>query len=227
MKKNTMAASTAIALLTLSLSAGPLHAAPSKFTDIQGVSGADKIESLHQDGLIKGLTDNLFKPEEQLNTAQGVQLIVDGLDLNLNAIRFIKMPVPSDYFSAVKDGVWYSDAFIRAQYNSIKLPQDIDPSKPLTREQYTLFLMQAIEAKGGLPMIKIQPVDITDENELTPEYQGAVQRSLVLKISTLDANGQFNPKQAITRAEAAVMMYNAIEHMESFTMPQIPETPEK
>ena len=102
MKKNIIAAFTAGALLTLSLSAGPLHAAPSEFKDIQGVPGADKIESLHQDGLIKGVSDSLFKPEEQLSTAQGVQLIVDGLDLNLDAIRFIKMPVPSDYFSAVK-----------------------------------------------------------------------------------------------------------------------------
>ncbi|WP_272039661.1 S-layer homology domain-containing protein [Paenibacillus sp. JJ-100] len=222
-----MAAFTAGTLLTLSISAGPLLAASSKFTDIQSVAGADKIESLHQDGFIKGVTDGLFKPEEQLSTAQGVQFIVDGLDLNLDAIRFIKMPVPSDYFSAVKDGVWYSDAFVRAQFNSIKLPQNIDPSKPLTREEYTLFLMQALEAKGGLPMIKIKPVDMADENELTPEYQGAVQRSLVLKISTLNANGQFNPKQTITRAEAAVMMYNAIEHMESFHAEQTPETPEK
>ncbi|MBR2565892.1 MAG: S-layer homology domain-containing protein [Paenibacillus sp.] len=227
MKKKNIAAFTAGTLLTLSISASPLLAAPSKFTDIQSVSGADKIESLHQDGFIKGVSDDLFKPEEQLSTAQGVQLIVDGLDLNLDAIRFIKMPVPSDYFSAVKDGVWYSDAFVRAQFNSIKLPQNIDPSKPLTREEYTLFLMQALEAKGGLPMMKIKPVDMADENELTPEYQGAVQRSLVLKISTLNANGQFNPKQTITRAEAAVMMYNAIEHMESFHSEQTPDTPEK
>lgn len=227
MKKKNIAAFTAGTLLTLSISASPLLAAPSKFTDIQSVSGADKIESLHQDGFIKGVSDDLFKPEEQLSTAQGIQLIVDGLDLNLDAIRFIKMPVPSDYFSAVKDGVWYSDAFVRAQFNSIKLPQNIDPSKPLTREEYTLFLMQALEAKGGLPMMKIKPVDMADENELTPEYQGAVQRSLVLKISTLNANGQFNPKQTITRAEAAVMMYNAIEHMESFHSEQTPDTPEK
>ncbi|WP_145151993.1 S-layer homology domain-containing protein [Paenibacillus xylanexedens] len=227
MKKNILATLTAGALLTLSLSAGPIHAAQTQFTDIQGIAGADKIESLHQDGFIKGVSDSLFKPELELNTAQGIQLIADGLNLNLDTIRFIKMPVPSDYFSAVKDGVWYSDAFIRAQFNGIQMSQDIDPSKGLTREQYTLFLMQGIEAKGGLPMIKIQPVDIADEQELTPEYQGAIQRSLVLKINELDADGNFHPKQTITRAEAAVMMYNAIEYLESFHAPQIPETPEK
>ncbi|WP_145325626.1 S-layer homology domain-containing protein [Paenibacillus xylanexedens] len=227
MKKNMIATLTAGALLTLSLSAGPMNAAPAQFTDIQGVAGANKIESLHQDGFIKGVSDSLFKPEQELNTAQGIQLIADGLNLNLDTIRFIKQPLPSDHFANVKDGVWYSDAFIRAQYNGIQMSQDIDPSKALTREQYTLFLMQGIEAKGGLPMINIKPVDITDEQELTPEYQGAVQRSLVLKINALDADGNFNPKQTITRAEAAVMMYNAIEYLESFHAPQIPETPEK
>ncbi|WP_340400282.1 S-layer homology domain-containing protein [Paenibacillus sp. FSL H8-0079] len=227
MKKNILATLTAGALLTLSLSAGPIHAAQAQFTDIQGIAGADKIESLHQDGFIKGVRDNLFKPELELNTSQGIQLIADGLNLNLDTIRFIKQPLPSDYFSNVKDGVWYSDAFIRAQFNGIQMSQDIDPSRALTREQYTLFLMQGIEAKGDLPMIKIKPVDIADEQELTPEYQGAIQRSLVLKINALDADGNFHPKQTITRAEAAVMMYNAIEYMESFHAPQIPETPEK
>lgn len=227
MKKNIIATLTAGALLTLSLSAGPINAAQAQFTDIQGIAGADKIESLHQDGFIKGVSDSLFKPELELNTAQGIQLIADGLNLNLDTIRFIKQPLPSDHFSHVKDGVWYSDAFIRAQYTGIQMSQDIDPSKPLTREQFTLSLMQGIEAKGGLPMINIKPVDITDEQELTPEYQGAIQRSLVLKINELDADGNFNPKQTITRAEAAVMMYNAIEYMQSFHAPQIPETPEK
>lgn len=227
MKKNILATLTAGTLLTLSLSAGPIHAAQAEFTDIQGIAGADKIESLHQDGLIKGVSDSLFKPEQELNTAQGIQLIADGLSLNLDTIRFIKQPLPSDYFSNVKDDVWYSDAFVRAQFNGIKMTNDIDPSKALTREQYTLFLMQGIEAKGGLPMINIKPVDITDDKELTPEFQGAVQRSLVLKINTLDAEGNFNPKETITRAEAAVMMYNAIEYLEDFNAPKIPETPEK
>ncbi|MFS0873291.1 S-layer homology domain-containing protein [Paenibacillus xylanilyticus] len=227
MTKNMIATLTAGALLTLSLCAGPISAAQAGFTDIQGIAGADKIESLHQEGWIKGVSDSLFKPEQQLNTAQGIQFIADGLDLNLDAIRFVKEPLPSDSFSNVKDGVWYSDAFIRAKYNGIQMAEDIDPAKELTREQFTLFLMQGIEAKGGLPMINIKPVDITDEQELTPEYQGAIQRSLVLKINTLDADGNFNPKETITRAEAAVMMYNAIEYMEKFNAPKIPETPEK
>ncbi|MDQ0172317.1 S-layer homology domain-containing protein [Paenibacillus tundrae] len=227
MKKNIIALMTAGALLTLSLGTTPIHAAQGGFTDLQGVAGADKIEALHHDGLIKGVSDNLFKPEQQLNTAQGIQLLADGLDLNLDTIRFVKEPLPSDSFSKVLDHVWYSNAFIRAKYNGIQMADDIDPSKPMTREQFTLFIMQGIEAKGGLPMIKLQPVDITDEQELTPEYQGAVQRSLAFKINTLDAEGNFHPKEVITRAEAAVMMFNAIEHMDNFHAPVVPETPEK
>lgn len=227
MKKNILATVVAGALLTISLGAGPIHADQAKFTDIQGLAGADKIESLHQDGRIKGITDSLFKPGQQLTTAQGIQLIADGLDLNLDAIRFVKQPLPSDRFSKVLDGVWYSEAFIRAQYNGIQLEADIDPSQTLTREQFTMFLMQGIESKGALPMIKINPLDVADEDEITPSYQGAIQRSLVFNINTLDENGKFHPKLTVTRAEAAVMMYNAIKHMECFHSPQIPEMPEK
>ena len=95
------------------------------------------------------MSDSLFKPEQQLNTAQGVQLITDGLDLNLDAIRFIKQPLPSDTFSNVKDGVWYSDAFVRAQYNGIQMAKDINPTAEMTREQFTLFLMKGSKPKAA------------------------------------------------------------------------------
>lgn len=66
-------------------------------------------------------------------------------------------------------------------------------------------------------MINIVPVDIADDDALDPSYQGSVQRSLKYNINTLDANGKFNPKSELTRAEAAVMLYNALEYLKSKT----------
>jgi hypothetical protein len=54
---------------------------------------------------------------------------------------------------------------------------------------------------------------------LEPFYQGSIQRSLVYKINALDANGKFNPKSEITRAEAAVMVYNALEYLNAGHIP--------
>ncbi len=64
-------------------------------------------------------------------------------------------------------------------------------------------------------MINIVPVDIADDAALYPSYQGSIQRSLKYKINSLDANGKFNPKSEITRAEAAIMLYNALEFLKT------------
>ncbi|MBJ8192600.1 S-layer homology domain-containing protein, partial [Bacillus cereus] len=65
--------------------------------------------------------------------------------------------------------------------------------------------------------IKIAPANIADDSELEPSYQGSIQRSLVYKVNTLDANEKFHPKSEITRAEAAVMLYNALEYLNAHT----------
>ncbi len=79
------------------------------------------------------------------------------------------------------------------------------------------MLIQGVEKAGVLPMIKIAPVNIADDNELEPSYQGSIQRSLVYKVNTLDTNEKFCPKSEITRAEAAVMLYNALEYLNAHT----------
>lgn len=80
---------------------------------------------------------------------------------------------------------------------------------------FTNLLVQGVEKVGNLPLINIVPADIADEAALEPSYQGSIQRSLKYKINTLDANGKFNPKSELTRAEAAIMLYNALEYLNS------------
>ncbi|WP_054940322.1 S-layer homology domain-containing protein [Paenibacillus ihuae] len=214
MKKSAFAVITTVSLLSFSLGS-PMFAAGGTFKDISNVTGKEKINALKAQGLIKGISDTQFLPGSKVTTAQGVQFISGGLQLSLAAIDFNKAPVASDIFSKVKDKVWYTEAFINAYYNGIEIPADIDPAKPITKELFTNFLIQGLEKAGNLPMINIVPVDIADDDALDPSYQGSVQRSLKYNINTLDANGKFNPKSELTRAEAAVMLYNALEYLNS------------
>lgn len=117
----------------------------------------------------------------------------------------------------LKDTAWYAEAFINAHYNGVVIPKDIVPSKTLTKEEFTHMLIQGMEKAGALPMIKIAPANIADDSELEPSYQGSIQRSLVYKVNTLDASEKFHPKSEITRAEAAVMLYNALEYLNAHT----------
>ncbi|OMD60949.1 S-layer homology domain-containing protein [Paenibacillus odorifer] len=214
MKKSTLAAITTVAIFSFSLG-GQMFAAGNTFKDIDNINGKEKIISLKNQGLIKGVSESQFFPGSKVTTAQGIQFISGGLQLSLAAIDFNKAPVASGLFTKVKDKAWYAEAFINAYYNQVKLPKDIDPSLIMTKEQFTNYLVQAIEGVGNLPMINIVPVDIADEASLTPAYQGSIQRSLKYKINTLDANGKFNPKSELTRAEAAIMLYNALEFLKT------------
>nr|WP_156951076.1 S-layer homology domain-containing protein [Saccharibacillus sacchari] len=214
MNKKTISSVLAASVLSLSLG-GQLFAAGTGFGDLNGVTGQEKIEALQNDGLVKGVSTTSFNPQAALTNAQGVQLIAGGLQLSLAAITFEagKVPTAHDLFPAAKEDAWYADAFVNAHFNGVELPESIDPSASMTKEAYTHYLMQALEKAGNLPMINIKPKDIADEDDLTVEYQGSIQRALVRGIVKLDAKGEFHPKAEITRAEAAVMLYDAIEFL--------------
>ncbi|WP_046213458.1 S-layer homology domain-containing protein [Paenibacillus wulumuqiensis] len=208
-------------VLTLAIS-GQALAAGSDFTDIRNVQGQQKIESLKDRGFISGVTATEFKPDQTLNTAQGIQMLVNSFQLSLAQFTFIKAPQASDSYTKVKDGVWYSDAFVIAAVNGVEVPRSVDPAADLTREQFTNYLMQSMQKAGNLPMINIKPVKIGDNAKLNPSYQGAVQRSLAMNINELDAKGNFDPKAKITRAEAAVMIYNALDYLQKHPAPTQP-----
>ncbi|MGQ3477715.1 S-layer homology domain-containing protein [Paenibacillus sp. TY11] len=216
MRKSAFAAITTVAILSFSVGS-QLSAADSQFKDLNNVSGKEKIISLKDQGLLKGVSDTQFLPSSKVTAAQGIQLISGGLQLSLAAIDFNKAPQASGLFPHVRDTAWYAEAFIKAHYNGVDIPKDIDPAKALTREEFTHMLIQGMEKVGVLPMIKIAPANIADDSELEPSYQGSIQRSLVYKVNVLDANEKFHPKSEITRAEAAVMLYNALEYLNAHT----------
>ncbi|MEC0181550.1 S-layer homology domain-containing protein [Paenibacillus peoriae] len=216
MRKSMVAAITTVAILSFSVG-GQLSAAGSQFKDLGNVSGKEKVISLKDRGLLKGVSDTQFLPSSKVTAAQGIQLISSGLQLSLAAIDFIKAPQASELFPHVRDTAWYAEAFINAHYNGVDIPKDINPAKALTKEEFTHMLIQGMEKAGVLPMIKIAPANMADASELEPSYQGSIQRSLVYKVNTLDATGKFHPKSEITRAEAAVMLYNALEYLNTHT----------
>ncbi|MNN47402.1 hypothetical protein D3C81_1618200 [compost metagenome] len=88
----------------------------------------------------------------------------------------------------------------------------MDPSQTLTKEEYTFYLQQALEKSKQYPLINLVPAAISDEAELNPGYQGAVQRSLKFGITSLDADGKFHPKEKIKQEEAAAMLDKAVAY---------------
>ncbi|RTE01386.1 S-layer homology domain-containing protein [Paenibacillus whitsoniae] len=183
----------------------------------------EAIMSLKERGIVSGFDNEHFVPRGKISYAQSVQMIVKGLGLNLDHIQFFKKPLASDSFTNVPDDAWYADAFIIANFNNMSIPRDVNPNGTITREQFANLLVSALESKGDFPMVKMFVI-IKDEDQITPELQGTIQRLLLYKIAALDGEGNFNPKAELTRGEAATWLYNAIKVLEAHSHAETPQT---
>ncbi|MDP4183128.1 MAG: S-layer homology domain-containing protein [Bacillota bacterium] len=202
------------ALLTLTI-AGNSFAVKTTFTDLTNISEKEKIIELQKNGYVNGVSSSLFAPKGAVTVAESIQLIVKVLDLNLDAVRFIKEPKATDYFKKAKNDAWYANALITASVNGLDFPSDIDLRKELSREEFTYYLVRSMELHEKLPMIKIVPPKIADEDKISVNYEGAIQRAIVYGIVKLDKDGKFNPKAKMTRAGAAEQAYNALEYLKA------------
>lgn len=190
------------------------------FTDVEeGQSAA--ISALQERGIVSGIDQDHFVPKGKISYAQSVQMIVKAMHLNLDTLRFIKQPLATDIYTNIPNNAWYADAFITAHYNGLEIPKDINPNAAITREQFGYLLVSALEKKGDFPLVKMF-IQIKDEDQITTEYQGALQRLLLYKIEELDKDGKFNPKAELTRGEAAGWVYNAVRFVESHTQKPAP-----
>lgn len=200
---------TFLLILTLMMGGSALA-----FNDIKDTVGKEEIMALKDKGILSGITDTTFAPQGKLTYAQGITLIVKGLDLNTNAIDFFKMPEASDVFTKVANKAWYAQSLLYAKLNGLKLAKDLDPNKLMTREEFTNFLIEGINTKGQFPMIMMYAV-INDEKDVNKDYMNSIQQALITKITTVDKEQNFFPKHEITRAEAAIMLFKAIDFVDA------------
>ncbi|GIP21528.1 S-layer homology domain-containing protein [Paenibacillus sp. J22TS3] len=190
-----------LAALILSCSLLTVSSA-SAFSDVQG-QDSEVIKSLQSQNIIQGITKDKFAPQGKLTTVQGIHLIVKALQLK-----------PKQDSEPKKGAPWYSESVQIAKDNDIPVDLASNPSAELTKEQFAHILYKGIRATGNYPLIKMY-IKVADESEGNPEYQGSIQNLLLSKITTLDSKLNFHPKQKITRIEAAVMTYKAIQFVNS------------
>lgn len=185
------------------------------FTDIEDSVYKVEIESLFQRGIVKGTQQEVFKPHAPLTYAQAMTLLNETFKLNLDLIRFIKEPKATDYFEHAHDDAWYAQALIISSVHGVGFLPEVLPNDGIDRETFVSVLVTYAEGKYDLPMIKLIPVDIKDADAFTPEKEGAIQRALAYGVVSLDAEGNFNPKEILHRDEAAKIVNELIRFLEA------------
>ncbi|WP_379135788.1 S-layer homology domain-containing protein [Paenibacillus sp. sgz500958] len=218
-KKITIACS----ILAASVSFG---ASAFAFSDLKGNPAEGKINALHSNGVINGVTSNKFAPKSSVTFAQGVQFIVSGLQLKANAAPGTPSKA-SDYFDKVSDKSWYARAFVIAEQNGLSIDKNVNPNSVMTRAQFAHLMTQALLSKGEFAVTKMY-VNVADGDKLSGEVMNSLQILLNTHLITLDAGGKFRPNDPVTRAEAAVWIYDAAQFAKKVITPNQqpqPQTP--
>jgi hypothetical protein len=207
---------TLTSLLLCSLTFGTAFA----FSDVDA-GQKEAVSALKDRGIVNGIDSKHFAPKGKISYAASVQMIVKGLDLNMDLLRFIKQPLATDIYTKIPNNAWYADAFIIAHYNGLEIPKDVNPNAIITREQFGDLLVRALEKKGEFPLVKMF-IEFKDADQITSNYQGTLQRLVLYKIAALDKDGKFYPKRELTRGEAATWVYNAIKVLDTQIQKPVP-----
>lgn len=179
------------------------------FNDVSKEDGRDAILELYNKGIINGVSKTSFAPQRSLSYAEAVTLYVKAFDLGLDQLKFIKAPVASDSYNKIQNDAWYANAFVVAYYNGVVLPRDVDPMAAMSKEEFAYYIAQILNAKLELVSIMMMH-NYADMDKVKEEYRASINDLMSWKIVTLNKDNQFQPKKAISRAEAAVMLYNTL-----------------
>jgi hypothetical protein len=180
------------------------------FEDLDGHDSKESVYALQQAGIVNGIDEKRYAPEGTMTFAQGVQMVVKAFHMNIDALKFFKEPLASDYFERVPDDAWYSSSFMIAQLNGLSLSKDVEPDSTITREQFAHLLMEGLRTTGDYPFILLYML-IEDEADIDPSYMGSIQTLLIANMAKLNDAQRFMPKEPVTRGEAAVWVNQAVQ----------------
>ncbi len=171
---------------------------PQIFADVDGShTYSPAIKYLKDRKIVKGYADGTFKPEATINRAEAVKIILVGNDI---AAKKGKKKFPD-----VPETAWFSDfVTTAADRGIIKGYGDgaFKPGNTITRAE---FLKVAILTSGFEPEDKegASYPDVADE----AWYKKYFQFAKVNELLRMKKGGFITPNMAITRAEAADVMY--------------------
>lgn len=206
-----MRSKTSLILMSLFIVTFVFGSVAMAFQDLPEGEDRDKIMSLKDLNVIKGIQDEMFAPDESLTYAQALQLIVRAFDLNIDDTSLSA----NELYSRVADDAWYAQAFIIAFHYGIELPEDVDPTANISREEFAHLLWSGMNTNADFIMIMIYIV-VGDENDVSENYMNSVQALLISEIMSLDSDNEFHPLQEVTRYDAAIYLHDAMVYTHEY-----------
>ncbi len=191
---------------SLSVSAAEANKASElNFTDVMvDAEEYDAVLYLSKKGIINGKSKTEFCPEDNLKREEFAKILTKSFNL--------KGESSSVKYSDVADGAWYASSAKIAGATGLMIGVSEDAfgvGMELTREDLAVVLKRFLD-KNSVPLKSDSMTIYADGNEISDYAKEAVQILSSVGIMDGKENNLWQPKQNVTRAEAAVAVYNAL-----------------
>lgn len=160
--------------------------------DISGHYAEVMIKKLIDTGILKLEDEKSFRPDEVI-TQRDLLAFVSGLK-----IGYIPYYENDDFILRAAGNY----GIIRKSVNNVVLSDDA------TREMGASFIVKAIGYGRVAELKGIFTTGFEDDSDISEDAKGSVAIAKGLGVVSGDENNRFNPNDKLTRADAAIMIYN-------------------
>ena len=168
----------------------------------------DAVAFCMKNNIMQGYSDNMFHPDEEITRSQLVQLLwnLEGKPTAGETVTFID----------VGDDAWYADAVRWAVTENLIFGESNKtflPDNTITREQLATVLYRYAQYKGYDTTIgeNTNILSYDDAFDISEYAIASVQYAVGSGFMKGKAENTFNPKDNVTRAETAQILYRFIE----------------
>ena len=171
----------------------------------------DAIQAMTQAGYLSGYADNTFKPGAQITREQAAAIYGKVLQHNLNEqeLADIVTKESSTSYSDVEADRWSISAIKLVSAAGVMEGTSktaFTPSKTMDREQFVASAASLAKKLNLSTPVKTEKVTFKDEASISSTYLADIQYMAQRGIVASGATENFNPKQPVTRAQAATIL---------------------
>lgn len=177
-----------------------------KFSDVNNHWAKEAIYYLADKGIVNGITENIFAPNNNITRAEFVTLLAKTSEIDI--YNYTELP-----FKDVIKNDWYAPFVAWAYENGIVKGIDNETFSPksfITREQMAVMICNYINY-ANIETVKEEKSDFNDSNLISDYALDSVKEVHYAGIISGKDNYMFAPKENATRAESATIIYNLIK----------------
>lgn len=181
------------------------------YTDTKDNWARDAIQAMSQAGYLSGYSDNTFKPSAQITREQAAAIYGKVLQHNLNEqeLADIVTKEASTSYSDVEADRWSSSAIKLVSAAGVMQGTSktaFTPSKTMNREEFVASAASLAKKLNITTPVKTEKVRFKDEDSISLDYVADINYMAERGIVASGATENFNPKQPVTRAQAATIL---------------------